>query len=108
MSEESDESGPMIGSMIRFVSDWVGGGDYAQQPPPFRTRRSGGDGGGTYEVAPDDDGVGSGMVIEMKNLGDTTSSNTGTRGESGEKMALEEWKRIGNIDTFLEQVTLDS
>lgn len=77
------ESGqrPMIGSMFKFISDWVGGD--GRQPPAFRPRRN----------ATERD---HGTVIEMQAL-----VEEGT-GEVNEKIVY--WRKITNIDAFLEQV----
>lgn len=77
----------MISSFFRFVSDWAGGGD-PRQPPPFRPQR---------EVDSEE------TVIEMENLVDKPVDHSSSSDKTKEQ-ALREWKRITNVDVFLEQV----
>lgn len=84
-SVNSDGSRPMIGSILRFVSDWVG--NDARQPPPFRMRRE--------EESPE-------TVIEMQSL---IERQDGDPNEDRQvQRALREWKQNTNVDAFLEQV----
>ncbi|PJF17043.1 hypothetical protein PSACC_03141, partial [Paramicrosporidium saccamoebae] len=80
-----DESRPMIGSILRFVSDWVGAD--ARQPPPFR-------------MSPDDEHETPTAVIEMQHLVERPDEEDN---DPERERALREWKQIGNVDTFLEQ-----
>ena len=73
---------PAIGSIMRFVSDWVSG----EQAQSHRTTDQQGE-----------------TAIEMQNLLPTHTGGTGKQNESHD-LAVREWKRITNVDAFLEQV----
>jgi hypothetical protein len=78
----------MIGSIMRFVSDWTSGGG-GVQPPPFRPQQE------EREET----------VIEMQNLLGREDDEPNKQDESAD-LAIQEWKRITNVDVFLEQVFL--
>lgn len=83
----------MIGSFLRFVSDWARG--ESRQPPPFRPQRD-------LENPPtgDDD-----VNIEMRHLLPGPRTSLQDKDPDVER-AIREWKSIDSVDLFLEQVDL--
>lgn len=80
---DGDAGRPVVGSLFRFVSDWVGG--EARQPPPFRPHRD----------------LEDPAVIEMQPLVGPASQGKSLQTQR----ALQEWKGIRNLDAFLEAVS---
>lgn len=79
-SSEGQPGRPMIGSIVKFVSDWMGG--EGRQPPPFRPRRD----EGVMEMQP--------LVQESRGPFRDLVSDDG----------MKAWRDIRNVDAFLEQV----
>lgn len=87
-SQTFDGSRPLMGSIYRYISDWVGAD--SRQPPPFRPPTN------AEDSIPE-------AIIEMQHLVHQEDRGLDANKHEGYDKALHDWTLVHNIDTFLEQ-----